>query len=83
MLQPRFDVPEPVVLMSGKVLVVGGAGINEIYDPATKTFTAAGGKAERTRWFQSATLLSDGKVLVTGGSDEKKRSTAQAWIYTP
>lgn len=83
MLQPRFDIPEPVVLSSSRVLVVGATRSGEVYDPATKMFAAAGGKIEHARWFQTETLLSDGKVLITGGFDEKKRSTAQAWIYTP
>jgi hypothetical protein len=83
MVKPRCDLPEPVVLTNALVLVVGGAPIDEVYDPATKSFSATGGKAENTRWFQSATLLSDGKVLIAGGADEKGRSTAQAWLYTP
>ena len=56
-----------VLLESGKVLVVGSAPI-EVYDPATRTF----GFADNTRcnhgWGPSATLLSDGKVLIAGGN---------------
>ena len=80
--KPRMDLANLVVLPGGDVLIVGGARTAEIYDPVTKAFSAASGTLERSRWFQSATLLSDGKVLILGGADEKGRATAQAWIYT-
>jgi hypothetical protein len=83
MNKPRFDLPDPVVISGGKVLVTGGSRIEEVYDPATKTFFAASGTLERSRWYQSATPLSDGNVLIAGGADEKTHPTAQAWMYIP
>jgi hypothetical protein len=64
-------------LPDGKVLIVGGECINcataapppEIYDPATGSFTVVAGAPaaiEGTNTPQ-ATLLSTGKVLITGG----------------
>ena len=66
------------LLPNGKVLVVGGlqdgqSGSNyhaissaELYDPATGTWTATGFLA-KARGDHTATLLSNGKVLVVGG----------------
>jgi N-acetylneuraminic acid mutarotase len=66
------------MLANGKVLVVGGidkagavADIHylataEIFDPANGTFTAAG-NMEIERSDHAATLLKDGRVLITGG----------------
>ncbi len=49
----------------------------ELYDPATKTFKPVGGIVKKTglpkaamksaRFYHTATLLSNGKVLLTGG----------------
>src|SRR5437762_181447 len=66
------------LLPDGKVLVVGGlqdgqSGSNyhvissaELYDPATGTWTTTGNLA-KARGDHTATLLSNGKVLVVGG----------------
>jgi len=83
MLQPRWGLPDPVILSGGKVLVVGGARIQEIYDAAKNTSAVATSTTERFPWYQSATLLSDGNVLVAGGSDQKGQRTAQSYIYVP
>jgi hypothetical protein len=77
------------LLPSGKVLIAGGNScffINyyqncpldsaEIYDPGAGTF-ATTGKMSVTRDSHTATLLSNGKVLVTGGHD------ASAELYDP
>lgn len=73
-----------VVMSSGKVLLSGGAGPSgnlasaEIYDPSTGTFTATGNPGTTRGAGHSATLLSDGTVLVAGGP-----ITATAEVYDP
>ena len=63
-------------LNDGRVLIVGGSygaldsGANataEIYDPTSKTFSPVAPMA-KARLFHTATLMSDGKVLVVGGT---------------
>jgi len=64
------------LLDDGRVLVVGGADPSgsdlnthisaEIWDPATETFSSTGSLSEG-RYGHTATLLSDGRVLVVGG----------------
>lgn len=67
------------LLRDGRVLIVGGQrGLNrccpnfealrtaEIYDPGTGTFSATGSMNE-ARVYHTATLLADGRVLITGG----------------
>jgi Kelch motif. len=64
-----------MLLQDGRVLVVGGGGdyananflaSAEIWDPKTRTFTATGSLGA-TRTYHTATRLTDGRVLVTGG----------------
>jgi len=75
------------LLANNKVLITAGnvngtpSGIlatSEIYDPALGTFVVSG-SMYGGRWYQTATLLANGKVLITGG--ENVNSTVTAWIF--
>jgi hypothetical protein len=77
------------LLNDGRVLVAGGdpdaAAVNpaasaELYDPATGGFQANGLMTTARMW-HTATLLSDGCVLITGG--DNPRTLASAELYTP
>ena len=70
-----------VVLPSGKVVVAGGAQSVEIYDPVAGTFSTAVGSIDAARYFATATLLQNGKVLIVGGYRMGIVSTSEAWIY--
>ena len=77
------------LLQDGRVLFTGGyncgrAGQDgiwasaEIYDPATGTFSPTGSMA-KPREFHTATLLTDGRVLIAGGqSGEQPPTTSSA-----
>jgi N-acetylneuraminic acid mutarotase len=80
------------VLSTGKVLVLGGAYYNgaapfqvqsaELYDPATGTWSAAGGLATG-REGHTATLVSGGKIVVAGGTITQEQWTASVEIFDP
>jgi hypothetical protein len=77
MTMPRIN-PTLTLLKDGRVLVINGGaclqavgstcvdGVAEIYDPTAGTFTATG-SFTTNHDFGTATLLSNGMVLVTGG----------------
>ncbi|MCP3136955.1 hypothetical protein LXT23_06375 [Pyxidicoccus sp. QH1ED-7-1] len=82
------------LLPSGKVLVTGGLGPYpggeaprpavaeaEVYDPATGTWSSAGSLAI-SRAGHTATLLTSGKVLVTGGFTVIKESPTSGMYFT-
>jgi len=98
MVYPRQN-PTAVLLSDGQVLVTGGfdgtsgaaafQNSSELYDPAYKTFALTGYMTD-ARWGHTATLLSDGKVLVTGGCTNSvtgqvvcDKFLASAEIYDP
>jgi hypothetical protein len=74
----------------GTVLVTGGLAddaanaVNtaDLFNPITGTFTATKGPMETPRAFQTAILLNDGTVLVTGGFDGVA-SLATAEVFDP
>jgi len=54
----------------------------EIFDPATRAFTSTGEMSvERT--YHTATLLGDGRVLITGGDDRRTTAFGTAEIFDP
>lgn len=94
---PRFE-HTATQLTNGKVLVTGGFGVAsrdsegervpppaldsaEIYDPATRTFMPAG-KMNSARAGHTATLLLNGKVLITGGQSNSD-ALPSAELYDP
>lgn len=54
----------------------------EVYDPVTGTFSRTGSMAT-FRDHHTATLLPDGRVLVTGGGGEGYASSTSAEVYDP
>jgi hypothetical protein len=83
----RFKLPAAVALLpNGKVLVAGGGPFAELYNETTGTFTKVPGSLGAARFFASATLLSGGKALITGGYAESGGglpATPAAWLYQP
>jgi hypothetical protein len=79
------------ILLDGTVLVAGGyafAGMAsatrdsaEIYDPGTSTFTLIESRLSEPRSAHSATLLQDGRVLITGGINLSILSSVE--IFNP
>lgn len=82
------------LLADGRVLIAGGVaccepggefltGTAEVYDPATGVSQRTGSLAT-ARGFHTATLLADGRVLVTGGFAAVDASTtSSAEVYDP
>ena len=84
------------LLANGKVLVIGGGGTTggvtgkqasvEIYDPALDTWTTPSGALSTLTTARSdhlATVLADGKILVTGGVDNSAAPITESQLYDP
>jgi len=79
------------LLLDGRVLISGGisgpccgAATNtvELYDPKTGTFSPTG-NLTTARSYHTSTLLSDGRVLITGGLNSWPNTLASAELYDP
>ena len=74
-----------VLVTGGLTGPLGGSSISasaEIYDSWTGTWSSAASMSSSRR-FHTATLLSNGGVLVTGGRDDDLTGLASAEIYHP
>ena len=78
------------LLRSGKVLIAGGwighgcTDSAELYDPATGKFTPLSSRMTTRRGDANATLLANGDVLITGGSDhDTPGGIASAEVFHP
>ncbi|PYX58166.1 MAG: hypothetical protein DMG76_09865 [Acidobacteria bacterium] len=60
----------------------GSQATAELFDPSTGSFSSTGSMSTR-RAAHTATLLSNGKVLVTGGIDNNGNVLATAELYDP
>jgi hypothetical protein len=84
MATARFKLAAGVaVLQNGSFLVAGGAEHAEIYNPSTERFSTVDGALDAARFYQTATTLADGSVLITGGYDSTITATPKAWLYRP
>ena len=91
-LNQTRDGHTATLLPDGKVLVVGGVEANdasgeslvdaELYDPAAGTWRVTGSLHVPRRW-HTATLLSDGRVLVAGGYNSMNGFVSVAEVYDP
>lgn len=73
-------------LQDGRILILGGnIPTVEIYNSATDTFSNTGTMIQSLRSGNTATLLPNGKVLVTGGSQTNTSTTGfvSAELYDP
>jgi cellulose synthase/poly-beta-1,6-N-acetylglucosamine synthase-like glycosyltransferase/transposase len=78
-------------LLNGKVLIAGGsnnlvtASTAELYDPITNTFTLTTGPLTLAggRQMHTATLMKNGKVLLTGGGSAGGGGTTSTEIFDP
>ncbi len=79
------------LLATGKVLVAGGVwgqditdftNTAELYDPMTGTWSYTG-SLNSARYWHTATLLTDGKVLVAGGLAYPDGALSSAELYDP
>ncbi len=85
------------LLSDGKVLITGGCNnvesdrvvceryldSAEIYDPTTGTFTDTTGTMRTPRVGLTASLLSNGKVLIAGGTNDGTSVLSSSEIYDP
>src|SRR5262249_40194312 len=79
--------PWATLLMNGKVLITGGRSDGwpsaELFNPATATFSATG-EMVTARHMHTATLLTDGRVLIAGGFlNNTDTPLASAELYDP
>jgi hypothetical protein len=89
MAKERFKINHAVVVLNdGSVLVAGGKADAEVFEPSANKFVPVEGTMNGPRYFSTATLLGDGRVLIAGGygnggSGRGPLSTKEAWLYDP
>jgi len=96
MTAERFELTATAI--KGGVLVAGGglllnpigelvpsSSLNtaEIFSPSTGRFVPTGETMVRSRVGQAASMLSDGRVLITGGADLTRQIFATSELYNP
>jgi Galactose oxidase, central domain len=92
-LTTRRDAHTATLLPNGKVLVAGGEEVNEggfsvllataeLYDPASGLFARTGSMVTG-RELHTATMMSNGKVLIAGGEDARGYALTHAETYDP
>jgi hypothetical protein len=70
-----------VLLPDGNAIVAGGSSKAELYDSKRNQFMIIPGEMELEMLFSTATLLQNGKVLITGGYDENQKISSGTWLF--
>jgi hypothetical protein len=89
MSSKRFKLPHATALLrDGNALIAGGNRSPEIYNHASQTFQPVQGTMGDPKFFATATLLKDGRVLIAGGYGNGTAahgpvSSNAAWVYQP
>lgn len=84
MRRPRYKhVSSTLLLANGTVLLAGGAGHAEVYDPVTRAFEIVAGDGRLAGQFSAVALLSGGSALIAGGYGNGGGPRALAWVYRP
>jgi hypothetical protein len=85
LMASRID-PTAIRMADGRVLISGGKNLstslasNEVYNPATGTFTTVFGDLAVPRWGHAAVLLNNGSIMVAGGSTAQTTTAMRAEI---
>jgi hypothetical protein len=86
----RFKIPHATALLkNGNALVAGAGEVVEVFHAQSNRFLPVPGSLDGPHFFSSATLLGDGRVLITGGYGRPggrangPLSTERAWLYQP
>ncbi|MEM7306061.1 MAG: kelch repeat-containing protein [Planctomycetota bacterium] len=81
------SLPDGSVLLAGGVDVAGGGDVAlatlEVFDPQTQSFEPHSATLAAPRRAHTATLLTDGRVLLLGGRDGAGLATAAAELFDP
>jgi len=72
-----------VRLLDRWVLIAGGGRSAELFDPRTEAFETVAGDLGHDYSFASATLLSNGDVVILGGYDDAMRNSDGVWRFRP
>jgi hypothetical protein len=72
-----------ILLNNGKVLILGGASVTEMFDPVTNTFDKVDKGVGATQLFASASVLPDGRVVLSGGYGIGPSASARVWVFQP
>jgi hypothetical protein len=79
----RFKLKNAVVtLRNGAIVVAGGNNHIEILTPADTAFRVTA-TLDQPYYFSTATLLTTGNVLLTGGYGNDVQCNGKSWLYDP
>lgn len=90
-----FCSAQALVAGTGGLMLVTGGSVEKnnkrnfgvktvnVYDPVDDSFYTPLGDMFRARWYPTVTQLADGRLLVHGGRDEKKKPTVVPELFDP